>query len=83
MISYREIRVEEKQQLKKLINTVLENLDYKKFEIVVNSYKKHTKREIDENIEKLIYADIYGGIGWINYNFKRALCIENKYEQDR
>ncbi len=60
----------------------IENLDYKKFEIVVNSYKKHTKREVDENIEKLIYADIYGGIEWINYNFKRSLCIENKYKQD-
>ncbi len=45
-------------------------------------YKKYAKREIDENIEKLIYADIYGGIEWIDYNFKRSLCIENKYEQD-
>ncbi len=60
----------------------VENLDYKKFEIVVDSYKKYTKREIDENIEKLIYADIYSGIEWINYNLKRSLCIENKYEQD-
>jgi len=59
-----------------------ENLDYKKFEVVINSYKKYAKREMDANIEKLIYADIYGGIGWINYNFKRSLCIENKYEQD-
>jgi len=60
----------------------VENLDYKKFEIVVNSYKKYSKRKIDENVGKLIYADIYGGIGWINYNFKRSLCIENKCEQD-
>lgn len=60
----------------------VENLDYKKFEIVVNSYKKYAKREIDENIEKLIYADIYSGLGWVNYNFKRSLCIENEYKQD-
>lgn len=60
----------------------VENLDYNKFEIVVNSYKKYAKKEIDTNIEKLIYADIYGGLGWLNYNFKRSLCIENSYKQD-
>lgn len=60
----------------------VENLDYKKFEIVVNSYKKYAKKEIDENIEKLIYADIYSGLGWVNYNFKRSLCIKNEYKQD-
>ena len=60
----------------------VENLDYKKFETVVNSYKKYAKREIDKNIEKLIYADIYSGLGWVNYNLKRSLCIENEYKQD-
>lgn len=60
----------------------VENLDYKKFEIVVNSYKKYAKKEIDKSIEKLIYADIYSGLGWVNYNFKRSLCIENEYKQD-
>lgn len=60
----------------------VENLDYKKFETVVNSYKKYAKKEIDKNIEKLIHADIYSGLGWINYNFKRSLCIENEYKQD-
>lgn len=58
------------------------NLDYKKFEIVVNSYKKNTKKGIDKNLEKLIYADIYNGLEWVNYNFKRSLCIENEYEPD-
>lgn len=47
----------------------------------MNSYKKYAKNEIDKNIEKLIYADIYNGIGWGNYNFKRSLCIENEYKQ--
>lgn len=57
-------------------------LDYNKFKIVVNSYKKCAKKEIDKNVEKLIYADIYGGLGWLNYNFKRSLCIENNYKKD-
>ena len=60
----------------------VENLDYNKFEIVVNHYKKYLKKEIDTNIEKLMYADIYDGLGWLNYNFKRSLCIENSYEQE-
>lgn len=60
----------------------IENLDDKKFEIVVNTYKKYAKKKIDENIEKLIYADIYSGLEWINYNFKRSLGIENEYKQD-
>jgi len=60
----------------------VENIDYNKFEIVVNTYKKYSNREIDKNINKLIYVDIYGGLEWLNYNFKRSLCIENKYERD-
>ena len=60
----------------------IENLDYRKFEIVVNNYKKYSTREIDKNIEKLVYADIYGGLEWLDYNFKRSLCIENSYKQD-
>ena len=58
------------------------NIDYNKFKIVLNSYKKHAKIVTDKNINELIYADIYGGLGWINYNFKRSLCIENNYKQD-
>ena len=60
----------------------IENLDYNKFEIVVNSYKKYAKKETDTNIKKIIYADIYGGLGWLDYNFKRSLCIENTYKED-
>ncbi len=60
----------------------VENLDYKKFETVANSYKKYAKKDIDKNIEKLIYADIHNGLEWVNYNFKRSLCIENEYKQD-
>ena len=60
----------------------IENLDYNKFKIVINSYKRYSKRKIDTNIEKIIYADIYGGLEWLDYNFKRALCIENDYKKD-
>ena len=60
----------------------IENIDYNKFETVVSTYKKYSKRKIDKNIDKLIYADIYGGLEWLNYNFKRSLCIENSYKQD-
>ena len=27
-------------------------------------------------------TDIYGGLKWLDYNFKRSLCIENSYKQD-
>lgn len=49
----------------------IHNIDFSKIE--------DNKRK---NIEKLIYADIYNGFGWANYNFKRSLCIENEYKQD-
>lgn len=60
----------------------IENIDYNKFEKLINSYKKHYKGNIDKNIDTLIYADNYGGLEWLNYNLKRSLCIENNYEQD-
>ncbi len=60
----------------------VENIDYNKFEILIKSYKKYYKGNIDKNAEELVYADNYGGLGWLNYNLKRSLCIENNYEQD-
>ena len=60
----------------------VQELDYNKFKIIVDSYKKHSKIEVDKNIEKLMYADIYNGLAWISYNFKRSLYIENNYEQE-
>lgn len=60
----------------------VESIDYDKFRVVVNTYKKYVKKSLDENIEKLIYADIYGGLAWINYNLKRSLCLENTYNQE-
>ena len=60
----------------------VENIDYNKFRILIKSYKKYYKSNIDKNAEDLVYADIYGGLEWLNYNLKRSLCIENNYEQD-
>ena len=60
----------------------IENIDYNKFNTLINSYKKHYKGNIDKRIEELVYADNYGGLGWLDYNLKRSLCIENNYKQD-
>lgn len=60
----------------------VENLDYDKFEMIINTYKQYSKRKIDENIDKTIYADIYGGLEWVAYNLKRSLCIGMSYEKD-
>ena len=60
----------------------VENIDYNIFGILIRSYKKYYKGNIDKNAEELVYADNYGGLGWLNYNLKRSLCIENNYEQD-
>lgn len=60
----------------------IENIDYNKFNTLINSYKDLYKGNIDKRIEELVYADNYGGLGWLDYNLKRSLCIENNYEQD-
>lgn len=60
----------------------IENIDYNKFNTLIKSYKKHYKGNIDKRIEELVYADNYGGLGWLDYNLKRSLCIENNYKQD-
>ncbi len=58
------------------------NLNYDKFKIIVEEYKKYYKGNIDKNIDKLIYADIYSGLAWVNYNLQRALCIECKCDKE-
>ena len=60
----------------------IENIDYNKFEKVINSYKQNYKRNIDKNVDILINADVYGGLAWLDYNLKRSLCIENKYDNE-
>lgn len=41
----------------------VENIDYNKFGILIKSYKKYYKGNIDKNAEDLVYADNYGGLG--------------------
>ena len=60
----------------------IENIDYNKFEKVINSYKQNYKGNIDKNIDVLINADVYGGIAWIEYNLKRSLGIGNDYDEE-
>ena len=60
----------------------IENIDYNKFERVINSYKQNYNGTIDKNVDILINADIYGGLACINYNLKRSLCIENNYDKE-
>lgn len=60
----------------------IRNLNYDKFKMVVESYKKYYKGKVDENVGKLIYADIYSGLAWINYNLQRALCIDCSCDRD-
>ena len=60
----------------------IENINYNKFEKVIESYKQNYKGNIDKNIDILINADIYGGLAWIEYNLKRSLCIENNYDKE-
>lgn len=60
----------------------VEKIDYNKFKTLVETYKKYYNGEVDSNIDILVPADLYGGLGWINYNLKRSLCIENSYDED-
>lgn len=60
----------------------IENIDYNKFEKVINSYKQNYKGNIDKNINILINADIYGGLAWIEYNLKRSLSIGYNYDKE-
>ena len=53
-----------------------------KRKILPHITKKYSNIKIDNNVENLIYADIYSGLGWLNYNLKRSLCIENQYDKD-
>lgn len=61
----------------------IENIDYNRFEKVIESYKQNYKGNIDKNVDILINADIYGGLAWIEYNLKRSLCIENNYDKEK
>ena len=60
----------------------IENIDYNKFEKVINSYKQYYRGEVDRNFDILVNADNYGGLAWLDYNLKRSLCIETHYDKE-
>ena len=60
----------------------IENIDYNKFEKVINSYKQYYRGEVDRKFDILVNADNYGGLAWLDYNLKRSLCIENDYDKE-
>lgn len=43
---------------------------------------KYVKNYKKEDMEKLIYANFWEAIEWLEYNLKRSLCIENSYRKE-
>lgn len=56
--------------------------DFDKFGIIVNSYLKNVNNYQKEDMKKLIYANLWEAIEWLEYNLKRSLCIENTYRKE-
>lgn len=56
--------------------------DFKKFEIIVNEYLKNVKNYKHEDIKKIIFANLWEAIEWLEYNLKRSLCIESTYRKE-
>ena len=56
--------------------------DFDKFRIIVNSYLQNVNNYQKEDMKKLIYANLWEAIEWLEYNLKRSLCIENTYRKE-
>lgn len=56
--------------------------EFEKFGIIVNSYLQHVKKYKKEDMKKLIYANLWEAIEWLEYNLKRSLCIESTYRKE-
>lgn len=56
--------------------------EFKKFGIIVNSYLQNINNYKKEDMKKLIYADLWEAIEWLEYNLKRSLCIESTYRKE-
>ena len=56
--------------------------EFEKFEVIVNSYLQHVKKNKKEDMKKLIYANLWEAIEWLEYNLKRSLCIESTYRNE-
>ena len=56
--------------------------EFEKFGIIVNSYLQNIKNYKKEDMKKLIYANLWEAIEWLEYNLKRSLCIESTYRKE-
>ena len=56
--------------------------DFDKFGIILNSYLQNVNNYQKEDMKKLIYANLWEAIEWLEYNLKRSLCIENTYRKE-
>ena len=56
--------------------------EFEKFGMIVNSYLQHVKKYKKEDMKKLIYANLWEAIEWLEYNLKRSLCIESTYRNE-
>lgn len=56
--------------------------EFEKFGIIVNSYLQNVKNYKKEDMKKLIYANLWEAIEWLEYNLKRTLCIESTYRNE-
>lgn len=56
--------------------------EFEKFRIIVNSYLQNVKNYKKEDMKKLIYANLWEAIEWLEYNLKRSLCIESTYRKE-
>lgn len=57
--------------------------DFEKFGIIVNRYLQNIKNYKKEDMKKLIYANLWEAIEWLEYNLKRSLCIESTYRKEK
>ena len=55
-------------------------IDYEKFRTVVESYKRHSRVAVDENIDRLIYGFVYNELEWIYYNQNWLVLCKDMYE---
>lgn len=60
----------------------IEQIDYNKFEKVLKNYKDNYNGCIDSNLDILIYADLYSGLEWLDYNLRRSLCLGHDYDEE-
>lgn len=56
--------------------------DFEKFGIIVNEYLKNVKNYKHVDMKKIIFANLWEAIEWLEYNLKRSLCTESTYRKE-